>query len=91
MTLKNDNGDASVHDLSNFVVDGSDQTVYPLIMCDQMMLKSFQDHGIIGLHIASPPERDQPHACQWALTKEHAEWLIAQLRQCISDMTTDSG
>ena len=93
MVLRGNNqegGETAGYDLNNFEVDGSDETVYPLIICDQMMLKAFRQHGVIGFHISSPSERTDPHSCQWAMNRSQAEWLMERLQACLADLDENS-
>ena len=64
-------------------VDGTENSVIPLTVVDQLFLKSLPP--VIALRLESPASETSGDRTveQWALSHDQAEFLIKNLRECL--------
>ena len=64
-------------------VDGTDNTVIPLTVVEQLFLKQLPP--VIALRLESPPSETSGNRIvqQWALTRDQAQFLMNSLRECL--------
>ena len=68
-----------------FTVDGTDASIIPLKVTDQLYLKALPP--VIALRLETQPsEGGEIISEQWALTRGQAEFLIENLQTCLQSI-----
>ena len=77
----------STDNFKRFETDGSGQKMMPLLITDQILVKSIESPAGAALLLRSTPNNQtgSPVETQWYITTGQVEWLIQHLRQVLKD------